>query len=78
MNPEPRVQDSRGRHALLKLLENTSQEEVEAASGVHQSIISLIVNLQRLPGRKASVGLAKLGIEPAWWDEPAEPERVAS
>jgi len=72
VNPEPKVPDSRGRRVLLKALETVSQEELSLATEVPQSIISLIVNRQRLPGRKASVAFRKAGVDPSWWDEPPE------
>ncbi len=64
------VDDSRGRHALLALLDEKSQKDLEGESGVKHPTLSLIVIRERRPGRKTAGKLTKIGIEFAWWDLP--------
>lgn len=70
------VPDSRGRHALLSLLDEKSQKDVADASGVAQPALSLIASRQRKPGREAAGKLATLGIEYGWWDVPPTEEQL--
>lgn len=71
------VPDSRGRHALLALLDDKSQKDVADASGVAQPALSLIASRQRKPGREAAGKLATLGIEYGWWDVPPLDDQLA-
>ena len=67
---EPKVDESRGSQALEVLLESMTQKELEGKTGVLQSTVSDLLNLKRLPNRRDSLQLRKVGIDPTWWDVP--------
>lgn len=64
------VPDTRARHALLALLDEQKQSEIEEKTGVAQPAISLIASQKRIPGRETIAKLAKVGIEFGWWMAP--------
>jgi hypothetical protein len=70
------VPDSRGRHALLALLDQKSQKDLAKESGVAQSALSLIASRQRRPGREAAGKLVVIGIEFAWWGKPPTADQL--
>lgn len=74
-----KVARSRAWAALVILLTEKSQHAVADESGVRQSTISKVVNLQRIPGRVDALRFKALyGWEVEWWDVPptAAQERV--
>jgi hypothetical protein len=66
---KPEVKKTRAWVALSAALETKTQADIEAETGVPQSVISSLVTLARLPGRKTMLGLEKLGIKSTWWGE---------
>ncbi len=73
----PKVPETRAWKALKALIDKTSQKAVAAAAGVKQPTLSLIENLQRMPGRKTAQALEKVGIKGTWWDQPVRAGKAA-
>jgi hypothetical protein len=71
------VPDSRGRHALLAVLDEKSQKDIADETKVGQPTLSLIAARKRRPGREATGKLVAIGIEYAWWGEPPTDEQLA-
>lgn len=67
----PKVPETRAWQALVALIEKSSQTAVADLAGMKQPTVSLIANLQRLPSRRTSLALEKIGIKREWWDQPA-------
>jgi hypothetical protein len=67
---DPKVEETRGWRALKALVAKSSQSEVFRKTGVPQPILSQLIRLQRKPGRKTTMALAKAGIRGEWWDQP--------
>lgn len=57
--------------ALCALLEGKTQLDIQAETGVPQSVISSLVTLARRPGGKTMLRLEKAGIRSVWWAERA-------
>ena len=70
------VDDSRGRHALLAVLDEKTQGEVEEETKVPQGSLSLISTQKRMPGLEVAGRLTKIGIEYAWWAQPPTREQL--
>ena len=73
------VTDSRGRHALLALLDSKNQKQLEELTEVSQPALSLIAKRRRKPGRDLATRLQhKAGIEFEWWDAPPTKAQLAA
>lgn len=68
--------ETRASQALQALVAGSNQSVVAEKVGVGQPTISLILQLKRQPGRKASLAFEKVGIKREWWDQ--KPRRSAA
>lgn len=66
---KPEVKKTRAWAALRLVLETKTQADIEAETGVPQSVISSLITLARKPGGKTMLGLEKIGIKSIWWAE---------
>ena len=66
------VRDTRGRRALLSVLQSMPAAALARQTGYARSAICQWKNMQRTPDAAARLELARvLGIDPPMWDEPA-------